>query len=119
MKEEKIYTDEQQAVNIPFFAHEATVDRLERINKRWFIAFLIMLAMLFITNGAWLIYENQYQDEVYTYSIEQDSGEGGENTYTNNRILIGGDFHGEADSYGNGEAQDEEVQQQDQNVPDL
>ena len=63
---EDIYTQSQ---------HEKEMTRLEVQCKRWFIAFIIVLAMLFVTNAAWVIYENQYQDVVVTQ--EADSGEGG------------------------------------------
>lgn len=60
MEQEKIqmmYTEAQ---------HEREMTRMEAANRRWFIAFLIVLAMLFVTNAAWIIYENQYQDVVVT-----------------------------------------------------
>ena len=64
---EDIYTQAQ---------HEKEMTRLEVQCKRWFIAFLVVLGMLFVTNAAWVVYENQFQDVV----IEQDadSGEGGD-----------------------------------------
>lgn len=46
--------------------HEKEMTRLEVQCKRWFIAFLVVLGMLFATNLAWTIYENQYQDVVVT-----------------------------------------------------
>ena len=105
--------NEQKAVSIPYYLHEGEMFRLERLNKRWFIAFLIVLVMLFVTNGAWIIHEMQYKDEAWTYEIQQDSGEGGTNTYTDNTVrFIGGDDNAEADSQNNGEAPSEEVQQQ-------
>lgn len=105
--------NEQKAVQIPYYLHEGEMFRLERLNKRWFIAFMIVLVMLFVTNTAWIIHEMQYKDEVWTYEIQQDSGEGGTNTYTDNTVrFIGGDDNAEADSQNNGEAPSEEVQQQ-------
>lgn len=104
---------EQKAVSIPYYLHEGEMFRLERLNKRWFIAFLIVLVMLFVTNGAWVIYEMQYKDEVWTYEVQQDSGEGGTNTYTDNTVrFIGGENHGEADSQSDGEEAHKEGQQQ-------
>lgn len=71
MEQEKIqmmYTEAQ---------HEREMTRLEVQCKRWFIAFIIVLAMLFVTNAAWVTYENQFQDVV----VEQDADtwEGGSN----------------------------------------
>lgn len=56
--------------------HEKEMTRLEVQCKRWFIAFLIVLAMLFVTNAAWIIYENSFQDVVVTQ--DANSGEGGD-----------------------------------------
>lgn len=60
MEQEKIqmmYTEAQ---------HEREMTRMEAANRRWFIAFLIVLAMLFATNIAWVAYESQFQDVVVT-----------------------------------------------------
>ena len=46
--------------------HEKEMTRMETANKRMFIAFLIVLVMLFVTNAAWIVYENQFQDVVVT-----------------------------------------------------
>lgn len=54
---EDIYTQSQ---------HEKEMTRLEVQCKRWFIAFIIVLVMLFVTNAAWVIYENSFQDVVVT-----------------------------------------------------
>lgn len=86
-------SEEQKAVSIPYFVHEGEMTRMERLNRRWFIAFLTVLIMLFVTNAGWVIYENQF--ETYTYEIRQDSGEGGNNTYTGNTVgMAGGDLNG-------------------------
>lgn len=55
--------------------HEREMTRMEVANRRWFIAFMVVLAMLFITNAGWIIYENQFQDVSVTQ--EADSGDGG------------------------------------------
>ena len=64
---------EQNNASIPYFAHEGEMARMERINKRWFISFLVVLAMLFLTNLGWVLYESQFE----TY-VDQtvDTGEG-------------------------------------------
>lgn len=120
-KKQAIYNtlnDEQKAAMIPFYLHENEMYRLERLNKRWFIAFLIVLVMLFVTNGAWVIYENSMKDEVWTYEIKQDSGEGGSNTYTDNNVhFVGGDYNGEADYQSGEKAQDIQGQPVTENVP--
>lgn len=100
----KDFSTEQEAVTIPFFVHENEMTRLERVNKRLWIALLVIFVALIGTNAGWIIYESQFESEVYTYELQQDSGEGGENTYTNNRIIVGGDYNGEANGENNGEA---------------
>lgn len=65
---EDIYTQSQ---------HEKEMTRLEVQSKRWFIAFLIVLSMLFVTNAAWVIYENSFND-VYI-SQDADTWDGGNN----------------------------------------
>lgn len=92
-------TEEQKTAQIPYYVHEGEMNRMDRLNKRWFIAFLIVLVMLFVTNAGWIIYEFQYSTEEFTYRIEQDSGEGGNNTFTDNTVrFVGGDYNGEADN---------------------
>lgn len=59
---------DEHSVTIPYFVHEGEMARMERVNKKWFIAFLIVLVMLFLTNAGWIIYENQF--DTYTYEQE-------------------------------------------------
>lgn len=62
--------------------------------KRWFIAFIISLLMLFVSNIAWLYAWNlPCEDTVIT----QDSGDNGDNNYIGND----GDINGKADSENN------------------
>lgn len=113
----KDFSTEQEAVTIPFFVHEAEVSRMERVNKRLWIALLVIFIALVGTNAGWIIYESQFQDEVYTYELQQDSGEGGENTYTNNRIIVGGDYNGETNGENNSEAPGTENHTDAENMP--
>lgn len=116
---EKEFSHEQQAVTIPFFLHENEMTRMERVNKRLWIALLVIFIALIGTNAGWIVYESQYQDEIYTYRLEQDSGEGGENLYTNNRIIVGGDYNGEADCNGDSQTESTQNNPDTKNVPDL
>jgi hypothetical protein len=68
------YTKEQQVANVPFFIHEATVERLEQINKRWFKLALVIFILFVLTNAGWLVYESQF--EAYNVEQEVDSGTG-------------------------------------------
>ena len=57
-----------QKVNVPYVVHEATVARQERHIKRLWVALIVAVAMLFVSNIGWLIYESQF----VTVSYEQD-----------------------------------------------
>lgn len=116
-EQKKDFSTEQEAVTIPFFVHENEMTRLERVNKRLWIALLVIFVALIGTNAGWIIYESQFESEVYTYELQQDSGEGGENTYTNNRIIVGGDYNGEANGENNGEAAGAEKPTVAENMP--
>ena len=54
--------------------HEREMTRIETQCKRWFVAFLIVLCMLFATNAAWVIYECQYTDIVIDQEASSDGG---------------------------------------------
>lgn len=51
------------------------IDQAKRATKRWFIAWLITMSILFVTNGIWIYVFNSYE---YVY---QDGT--GENYYNN------------------------------------
>lgn len=60
------------------------IDQAKRATKRWFIAWLITMAILFVTNGIWIYvfnsYEYVYQDgtgeNYYNNEIDGDVGNG-------------------------------------------
>lgn len=55
-------------VNVPYVVHEATVARQERQIKRMWIALIVLVVALFLTNMAWIGYQSQFD----TFSYEQD-----------------------------------------------
>ena len=61
-------------ISIPYIVHESEVARLERINKRLFILVVVLAVMLFVSNGIWIWYESQFQDEMITVESSTDSG---------------------------------------------
>lgn len=93
---------------IPYVVHESEVARLERTIKRLFIICVLLIIVAVGTNAYWIWYEAQWQDEVITQEIKQDSGEGGTNTYSGK--IIGGDYNGEADDQDNGAQENQEEQ---------
>ena len=91
---------------VPFAAHEASLARSERHNKRLWIVILVLIGALIASNLAWIIYEAQFETaETITeeYDIEQDA-EGG----NNNSIINGG-------SIVNGETEDKIQENNDKN----
>lgn len=52
--------------NIPYFAHEGAMARMERTNRRLWILCIILIVLLTLTNSAWIWYENQWEDVVVT-----------------------------------------------------
>lgn len=81
---------------IDYIVHEGIMARQERTIKRLWILCIIIFLALVATNAGWIYYESQWQDEVITQEIMQDSGDGGANTY--NGTIVGGDYNGETES---------------------
>ena len=59
---------------IPFFAHESAMSRMERANKRLWIIVLILILALVGTNAGWIVYESQFADEVITQEVDTGIG---------------------------------------------
>lgn len=75
--------------------HESDMDRLERINKRWFIAWLITFVLLVCCVAGFVYYESQWQ--VVESSVTQEAFATGDSDVR----FVGGDYYGgssEADS---------------------
>ena len=64
----------EETAMIPFYVHEGEINRLERINKRFFTLLLIVFFAFIGTNAGWIIYESQYEDTTITQDV--DTGEG-------------------------------------------
>ena len=64
--------DEPEMITVA--QHEKEMTRMETANKRWFISFLIVLVMLFASNLAWIVYENQFQDVTITQDADTTDG---------------------------------------------
>lgn len=72
--EEYNRSDTEQGMIYTEAQHEREMTRMEVANKRLFIAFMVVLAMLFITNAGWIVYENQFQDVVVTQEADSEGG---------------------------------------------
>ena len=47
--------------SVPYIVHESSMARMERQIKRIWITILMLIVMLVGTNGAWLLYNSQFE----------------------------------------------------------
>ena len=83
----------QQAEDVPYIVHEASMARSERTVKRLWATIILLIVLLFGSNAGWIWYCNQWE-AVESWEITQ------ENDGTNNNF-IGNDediFNGETDN---------------------
>lgn len=59
--------------DVPYIVHESIMARMERMIKRLWILCIILILLLVGTNGAWILYESQFIDEV---TVTQENGDG-------------------------------------------
>lgn len=71
--------DRSMPKDVPYIVFEGEMARWERNSKRLTIIVIILIALLALSNGAWLYVWNQY--DTYSYDYEQD-GEGLNNINT-------------------------------------
>lgn len=74
-------------------AHELDMARLERANRRLWITLILVILLLVGTNGYWIYYENQFEDEVTTTTTvtqDVDSNDGGD-AIINDGVKINGE----------------------------
>jgi hypothetical protein len=90
----KIYTEEEKMMTVPYIAHQSAAARQERQMRRMWIVILFLICALIGTNLAWIVYENSFEDYVITQEVEQDADNG-----TNN--FVGGDVYGETENKNN------------------
>lgn len=77
---------------VPYIAHESAMARLERIIKRLWIVIIILIALLFATNAAWIYYESQWEIvSSYTQEVSQETDGSGNNQF------VGGDYYGKTE----------------------
>ena len=51
----------QNPKDVPYIVHEGAVARLERVIKRMWVLVLSLIILLVASNGAWILWESQYQ----------------------------------------------------------
>lgn len=88
----KIYTEEEKMMTVPYIAHQSAAARQERQIRRMWIVVLVLIGALIGTNLAWIVYESQFEvAETWEQEVIQDANNG-----TNN--FVGGDYYGETDN---------------------
>lgn len=80
---------EQQ--NIPYYAHEGMVARMERTIKRLWVLCIILIILLASTNAAWIYYENSFEDVVSTEISQDVNSDDGGNAIINDGVHINGE----------------------------
>ena len=87
--------------SVPYIVHESAQARMERISRRLWITVIILIALLVVTNGAWLWYESQFE----TITVEQELN-GGPGEITRSNMLVVGDNYGIRTSEGDDPAEE-------------
>lgn len=64
-------TDVNEPINVPYIVHEGMLARQERTIMRLFVTLGVVVALLAITNLAWLYVFYQYDFETYEVSSEE------------------------------------------------
>lgn len=84
--------------HIPFIAFESEMARHERIIKRLLVALIASIALLFVSNVAWLWFFNQF--EFHTETVMFDTEDGGDNSYIgNDGVINNGEDGSSTDNY--------------------
>lgn len=61
-------TNVNEPINVPYIVHEGMLARQERTIMRLFVTLGVVVALLAITNLAWLYVFSQYDYELYSVS---------------------------------------------------
>ena len=77
--------------SVPYIVHESSMARMERNAKRLWITILVLIVMLVATNGAWILYENQFED----IEIVQENADGYNSFIGNDGDIVYGETNGE------------------------
>lgn len=67
--------------NVPYIVHESSLARMERINRRLWIALILVICLFVATNAGWIWHESQW--EVVETTVTQ-TNEGSANNYIGN-----------------------------------
>lgn len=67
---------ENKVADVPYIVHEAEMARMERVNKRWFWAWLLTFVLLAGCVAGFIWYEAQFVEEENTITQDIDTGNG-------------------------------------------
>ena len=85
---EKRRVTAQTPKDVPYIAHESAVARLERVIKRLWVLVLLLIILFVASNGAWILWESQYQTIETT--ITQENADGYNNYIGNDGDIVNG-----------------------------
>ena len=74
----------QTPKDVPYYAYEVALARLDRVIKRLYKIVILLIILLVVSNAAWLYYESSFEE----IRIEQENESG-----YNNFIGNDGDIH--------------------------
>ena len=80
--------DDTKIKDVPYLVHEGAMVRLERMNRRLWISTIILVALLFISNGLWIYFQSQF--ESVSTTITQDNLDGINNYIGNDGDITNG-----------------------------
>ena len=89
----KVYTEDEKMLTVPYVAHQSAAARQERQMRRMWIVILVLICALIGTNLAWIIYESQFETIETTtekYDIEQEAEGGNNNSIINGGSVVNG-----------------------------
>lgn len=69
----KVYTEEEKMLTVPYVAHQSAAARQERQIRRMWIALIMAVALIFASNAIWLYAWMQYDYESYEITADGDS----------------------------------------------
>lgn len=66
----------QTQKDVPYIVHEVAVARLERVIKRMWVLVILLIILFVASNGAWILWESQFEEvkTVETYEANSDNG---------------------------------------------
>ena len=91
-------TCKDQRSVVPFAAFESAVLRLERANRRLIAVVILLVVMLFLSNGAWLWYESQWETVPETTITQELETQGDGDAIINDGVHINGESQTDSDS---------------------